>query len=67
MKQVTIVRKDGKVTTDFSGFEGEECFDVAEELRKRLKKRGIEEKVEFVESKEDIETEETENVIEAEN
>ncbi len=35
------VGKDGRIKMDFSGFEGETCFDEAEALQKALKELGL--------------------------
>lgn len=41
-RKITIIMtKDGKRVIDFHGFKGNECFDKADEIYKRLRELGI--------------------------
>ena len=39
--KVYISKKDGKIHTDFTGFQGETCLSEAEKLKQYLKSLGI--------------------------
>ena len=52
MKEITIVvDKGGRVTIDYSGFKGDECFEVAQRIYELLKKYGVNVNVEYTEKK----------------
>ena len=45
-KIVVAIDKQGRLVTDFDGFQGEDCFAEADELQKKLEELGVKIKVE---------------------
>jgi len=46
-----IIDKNGKITIDFNGFVGDDCFKEREKLQKLLRKYGLEIDIEHEERK----------------
>lgn len=66
MKEIRIViDKNGRISIDFDGFIGKQCFKEREKLQELLKKYGIDVSIEYEEKKPEAYIEEEQHVQES--